>query len=203
MSSESTRKTLKTIQAATDQLDEILASDTEFTKRQHRRKRVAGIRTKMLKITFGTLAILIILPPFYLPLQGIQTSGYFLRVQPETRFLADIEMHKGIDIAVPAGTKIGPTAIGKVKIVGESPTWGIFAIIDHGLGITSVYAHMSGISVREGDWVLPGLSVIGKAGRTGRATGNHLHFEIRLGTFSTPPGIFLVFHSIRRMIFKL
>lgn len=88
--------------------------------------------------------------------------------------------HSGIDIAGSYGSTVRASNAGVVKFVGWSGGYGQLVIIDHGGGISTYYAHLSSMSVSPGQNVSRGQR-IGKTGTTGRATGPHLHFEVRVG----------------------
>lgn len=101
--------------------------------------------------------------------------------------------HPGQDINAPMGTAIFAAREGDVISTGRQGRYGLLVVVDHGNGVTSWYAHLSKILVRRGQRVTKG-QLIGKCGRTGNATGPHLHFEIRLSgkvldpmTYVTPP----------------
>ena len=94
--------------------------------------------------------------------------------------------HGGIDIAVPYGTSIKASDGGTVIWSGYKGTYGYLVIIDHGNGVQSYYGHNSKLLVSAGDKVYQGQT-IARAGSTGRSTGNHCHFEIRInGTRVNP-----------------
>lgn len=88
--------------------------------------------------------------------------------------------HTGIDFAVPTGTTVKSVGPGQVIKAGNGGSYGIQVVIKHTPGIYSQYAHLSKVSVSEGDQVESGQP-IGKSGSTGNSTGPHLHFEIRKG----------------------
>jgi Peptidase family M23/Putative peptidoglycan binding domain len=89
-------------------------------------------------------------------------------------------MHTGIDLPAPSGTPVGAAGRGCVSSAGYDPGgYGNLVIVQHRLGMTSWYAHLSRISVRPGQCVVAGTR-IGRVGATGHATGPHLHFELRL-----------------------
>ncbi len=93
-----------------------------------------------------------------------------------------IEFHAGVDFAYAKGTPIIATAPGVVLRAVNTPKsgYGNFVQLHHGLGYTSLYAHCQSILVKEGDYIERG-QIIGRLGNTGRATGDHLHYEIQLG----------------------
>ena len=116
-----------------------------------------------------------------LPLKGVVTSEFGLRHG---------RAHKGIDVAAPTGTPIKSVAKGKVAFVGIQNGYGNVIIIKHNENIMTVYAHNERNMVREGDIVKKGQP-IATVGRTGRATGPHLHFEYRInGKAINPRKIF-------------
>ena len=87
-------------------------------------------------------------------------------------------MHSGLDFRVPSGRKVRSAGQGTVVAAGWNGGYGRMVEIDHGDGLTTRYAHMSKILVKEGDVVERG-AVVGKVGSSGRSTGAHLHYEIR------------------------
>jgi len=103
------------------------------------------------------------------------TSTYGSRADP---FDGEQKMHRGIDFAGAIGTPLYAPAPGRVIFAGEKNGYGRTVEIDHGLGFTTLYAHLSRITVRRGDNVRAN-EVVGLGGSTGRSTGPHLHYEIR------------------------
>ena len=103
------------------------------------------------------------------------TSNFGTRKDP---FTGEPKRHRGIDFAGKIGTELLAVAPGRVISAGERVGYGTTVEIDHGLGFTTLFAHLSQTLVTRGDWVRPG-TVIGLAGSTGRSTGPHLHYEIR------------------------
>jgi murein DD-endopeptidase MepM/ murein hydrolase activator NlpD len=96
-------------------------------------------------------------------------------------------MHPGIDLAAPYGTPVYATADGTVLRAGwNSGGYGNLVEIDHGRGIVTRYGHMSKIIVGEGQHVTRGQQV-GYVGSTGRSTGNHLHYEVRIDNSPVNP----------------
>ena len=105
------------------------------------------------------------------------TSGFGFRSDP---FHAGAAMHPGIDLAGAYGTPIYATADGTVLRAGwNAGGYGNLVEVDHGRGITTRYGHMSAILVSAGQHITRGQQ-IGRMGSTGRSTGNHLHYEVRI-----------------------
>jgi murein DD-endopeptidase MepM/ murein hydrolase activator NlpD len=96
------------------------------------------------------------------------------------------EFHEGIDIKANRGEEIIAAAAGTVAFAGRQRGYGTVVIIDHGSGVSTVYAHLFYASVRKGEGVNAGQN-IGRAGKRGAATGTHLHFEIRRGGKALDP----------------
>jgi murein DD-endopeptidase MepM/ murein hydrolase activator NlpD len=118
------------------------------------------------------------------------TPGYTNVVSPYGRRLHPIlkkyKMHTGIDIDAPSGASIIAANSGTIIIAGWRSGYGNTVVIDHGGGITTLYAHCSKILVKVGDHVAAG-KVIAKVGSTGLSTGAHLHFEIRVNGDTVDP----------------
>lgn len=105
------------------------------------------------------------------------TSGYGVRSDP---FRGGAAMHAGIDLAGPSGTPIYATADGIVRRSGwNRGGYGNLIEVDHGRGIETRYGHLSRLLVREGQQIKRG-QLIGHMGSTGRSTGSHLHYEVRI-----------------------
>ena len=105
------------------------------------------------------------------------TSGYGVRSDP---FRGGAAMHAGIDLAGPHGTPIYATADGMVTTAKwNSGGYGNLIKVDHGRGIETRYGHLAQMLVRDGQQVKRG-QLIGRMGSTGRSTGNHLHYEVRI-----------------------
>ena len=116
-----------------------------------------------------------------LPVAGTITSPQGYRTDPIT---GETSYHSGTDIAVPEGTPILAAADGTVTIANALDNWGgsygYYVKLDHGGGLTTLYAHCSSICVTAGQQVKAG-EVIAYVGQTGRATGPHLHIEVHTG----------------------
>ena len=114
-------------------------------------------------------------------------SSYGWRIDPFNGMLA---MHEGVDFPVDIGTPVFAAAGGVVIYSGPHPQYGFLVEIDHGNDFTTRYAHCSRVLVREGEVVQRG-SKIAESGSTGRATGPHLHFEVRYRGVAQNPIRFL------------
>ncbi|MGV1869166.1 M23 family metallopeptidase [Agrobacterium rosae] len=127
--------------------------------------------------------------PFGNPAPGSDVSSRFgNRIDP---FLGRLALHAGIDFVAQTGAEVHTTGAGTVISAGFSGGYGNMVEVDHGKGITTRYGHLSQILVKEGDKVALG-EVIGKAGSTGRSTGPHVHYEVRLNDNPVDPTRFLV-----------
>lgn len=111
------------------------------------------------------------------PVNGVLTSGFGPRWG---------RMHEGLDIAVPTGTPVMAAAPGVVLSAGWGGGYGNLVVVDHGGGIATAYAHNSSISVSTGQRVERG-AILALAGSTGRSTGPHVHFEVRVNGAATDP----------------
>jgi hypothetical protein len=109
---------------------------------------------------------------FQWPIQGAVSSSYGLRF-----IFGSESFHRGIDISAPAGIGVHAGEAGTVLFAGEKGSYGNLVIIDHGNGFQSYYGHNTTLLVNEGD-VVQKNQVIASVGATGRATGNHCHFEV-------------------------
>ncbi len=111
---------------------------------------------------------------FQRPVSGPVTSGFGMRYHPVLHFT---RMHKGIDFGVPRGTPIHAGAEGVVIVAKYSNSFGNMVVIDHGGGISTLYAHCSRLMVGTGERVHRGQQ-IAASGATGLAAGPHLHWEV-------------------------
>lgn len=118
---------------------------------------------------------------FIWPVDGVITSGFGPRWG---------RMHTGIDIAAPAGTPIRAVKEGEVLYADWLGGYGNLVAVDHGNSVVTLYAHQSRMAVAEGQPVAQG-DVVGYVGTTGRSTGNHLHFEVRIDAEPRDPRPYL------------
>ncbi len=98
--------------------------------------------------------------------------------------------HRGIDIAAPRGAPVVASAAGVATLDRQSKGYGNFVILDHGNGYRTLYAHLLDTSVRNGERVAAGQT-IGRIGKSGNATGYHLHYEIHHGGLLADPRLYL------------
>lgn len=124
---------------------------------------------------------------FIKPTSGRISSPFGYRTHPVTR---SYTLHSGIDIAASSGTTVVASRNGKVVSAGYSGSYGNLIVISHGNGIETAYAHLRSINVRVGDSVSQG-QLIGKVGSTGRSTGPHLHFEVRINGTAVNPSKYI------------
>ncbi len=121
--------------------------------------------------------------PFLQPVEGKPGSPFGARrwINGEPR-----SAHSGMDIKAPAGTPVKASNRGRVVLVGDFFFGGRSVFLDHGQGLYTMYMHLSKIDVAEGEIVEKG-AVLGLVGSTGRATGPHLHWGVRLGGARVDP----------------
>ena len=118
--------------------------------------------------------------PTLWPVQGRVSGSFGERIDP---FSGEGAFHRGVDIAADVGTRIIAPADGVVRFSEIVNGYGRTVLIDHGNGISTLYGHMSGYAVTPGELVHRG-DTIGYVGQSGRSTGPHLHYEVRI--FNTP-----------------
>ncbi len=126
--------------------------------------------------------------PSALPTQGVVTDSYGVRSNPFGG--AEAEFHAGLDIAAPSGAPVVATGTGIVTFAGMQSGYGNVVMIDHGNGYQTRYAHLSQINTATGANITRG-DIIGRVGSTGRSTGPHLHYEVRLADRPLNPRRFL------------
>ncbi|MER3395829.1 MAG: hypothetical protein C4319_03480 [Acidimicrobiia bacterium] len=118
-----------------------------------------------------------VIPGFFVwPADGPLTSGFGPRLHP---IAGVVRQHNGIDIGAPYGAPVRAAASGTVIKAGAMGGYGLVVVIDHGNGLSTLYAHQSRILVSPGSSISQG-AVVGEVGSTGYSTGPHLHFEVRI-----------------------
>ncbi len=118
---------------------------------------------------------------------GFITSPFGMRRSP---FTGNLAFHQGVDISWWPGAPIRASADGLVVFAGMKGGYGRTIQIQHEYGFQTLYAHLSSISAYEGKKVKKG-EIVGFLGRTGRSTGFHVHYEVRIGTKAVDPMIFM------------
>ncbi|MFM5955281.1 MAG: M23 family metallopeptidase [Novosphingobium sp.] len=122
--------------------------------------------------------------PSRMPLEGATlTSSYGMRIHP---VLGGRRAHKGVDLAMPTGTPVYATADGVISRADWFSSYGLYISIEHGGNIQTRYGHLSRLNVASGQAVHKG-DLIGYVGTTGRSTGPHLHYEVRISGISVNP----------------
>jgi murein DD-endopeptidase MepM/ murein hydrolase activator NlpD len=122
------------------------------------------------------------------PARGWVTSDFGQRLDPYT---ADRVMHTGLDIAAEQGKAIIAPSDGTVVFAGPEGGYGNVLVIDHGYGIKTRYGHLAQMLVKSGDHIKRGQQV-GSIGNTGRSTGPHLHYEVRVNGIAQNPRKFIL-----------
>lgn len=126
--------------------------------------------------------------PSLWPVEGTVTSSFGEREDP---FNGEGAFHAGLDISAPKGTVIRATGDGLVDTAAMVPGgYGREVVIDHGHGVHTVYGHMASMIVMAGQHVVRG-QIIGYVGQTGRSTGPHLHYEVRINNVPVNPHKYL------------
>ena len=126
--------------------------------------------------------------PSIWPVEGEVTDSYGVRRNPFGG--ASSEFHSGQDISAPTGTTVVTAGSGTVQFAGTQNGYGQIVIIDHGNGLTTRYGHLSRIDVEAGQELTRG-AMIGCVGSTGRSTGPHLHYEVRINETAVSPWRYL------------
>ncbi|MCP3057786.1 M23 family metallopeptidase [Myxococcus sp. K38C18041901] len=126
--------------------------------------------------------------PSVWPARGWVTSDFGQRVDPYT---ADRVMHSGLDIAAPHGKEVYSPSDGTVVFAGLEGGYGNVIVVDHGYGIKTRYGHLAKMLVKAGDRVKRG-ALIAAVGNTGRSTGPHLHYEVRVNGIPQNPRKFIL-----------
>lgn len=124
--------------------------------------------------------------PMGWPVDGPISSRFGVRSSPFAGEGGASEMHTGIDIVARSGTPVIATGGGTVQVAGGQGGYGLLVVIDHGRGVTSWYGHNSRLLVSPGQRVNAG-DVIAEVGSTGRSTGPHVHYEVRVNSSPEDP----------------
>lgn len=165
-------------------LDEFNEMLTQLSRQVDQRSDQLGVLEALLMTDSANKKFLPTLKPIE---DAWYSSNFGWRLDP---FTGEQSFHEGIDFPADVGTTIDAAASGKVVYADVHPAYGKMIEIDHGNGLVSRYAHCSALLVKEGDLVVRGQQ-IGRVGTTGRSTGPHLHFEVRLNGVPQNPARFL------------
>jgi murein DD-endopeptidase len=150
----------------------------------HRRYLPASEQRAADRVVSGTLSLSSALTLQW-PVDGPHriTSGYGTRVHPT---LGTKKHHNGVDLSVPVGTPVLAAQDGTVRTAAEDGVNGRYLVIDHGNGLKTSYCHLDRLDVDKGAEVTRG-QLIAASGNTGRSTGPHLHFVVRIGRTTVDP----------------
>jgi murein DD-endopeptidase MepM/ murein hydrolase activator NlpD len=130
--------------------------------------------------------------PSLWPVIGHISGSFGERLDP---FSGEGVFHAGVDISSPYGDPVRATADGVVAVAEARAGYGRFVVVDHNFGISTWYGHLSGFNTRPGTYVKRG-DVIGFVGVSGRVTGPHVHYEVRIHGAPVNPSRYLRFSSI-------
>lgn len=128
------------------------------------------------------------------PVPGVESSGFGWRADPINNRR---KFHKGTDFRAPRGTAVYAAGAGVVTFAGRMGGYGNVVFIDHGNGVITRYGHMRRIGTKREAQVVAGAQ-IGEVGSTGRATGPHLHFEVRLDGRAVNPSVAMSLAALQR-----
>jgi murein DD-endopeptidase MepM/ murein hydrolase activator NlpD len=128
------------------------------------------------------------------PVPGIESSGFGWRRDPIHH---RAKFHKGTDFRARHGTPVYAAGPGRVVWTGQQNGYGNIIYLDHGGGLVTRYAHLQRFEIERGELVSEGR-LIGRVGSTGRATGPHLHFEVRVGDRAVEPALALRIGLLQR-----
>ena len=141
------------------------------------RKRITlETELRQLQDYYTTNEILMAATPSVMPVRGYPSDRFGRRADP---FDGERDFHPGIDISAPRGAKVIATADGVVVFAGYRRDYGRLIAIEHKFGISTRYGHLDRCIVKAGESVAKG-DIIGYVGSTGRSTGPHVHYEVRL-----------------------
>jgi murein DD-endopeptidase MepM/ murein hydrolase activator NlpD len=127
--------------------------------------------------------------PSRMPIDAVaMTSGFGMRNHP---ILRQRRQHQGVDLAAPNGTPVYATAAGLIGMAQYYSSYGNYVQIEHGGELQTRYAHLTSYTVHPGDMVQKG-DLIGYVGSTGRSTGPHLHYEVRVAGVAVDPRPYMV-----------
>jgi murein DD-endopeptidase MepM/ murein hydrolase activator NlpD len=171
------QKSNETPRALSDKLDKLSA---EATRQEQ--------SLQELQAYFQDQRFMLASVPSVWPTRGWVTSDFGPRLDPYT---SDRVMHAGMDIAGPHGKEVIAPSDGTVVFAGLEGGYGNVLVIDHGYGIKTRYGHLAALKVKAGEKVKRGTA-IAQLGNTGRSTGPHLHYEVRVNGIAQNPRKFIL-----------
>ncbi|MFW5487203.1 MAG: M23 family metallopeptidase [Desulfovibrio sp.] len=154
-----------------------------FLKQLSTESRLEEVRQQELLANIKAKEDILASTPSIWPTDGWISSPFGYRRSP---FTATREFHKGLDISSALGTPVYAPARGEVIQAGQDGSYGMSIALNHESGIVTKYAHLSRMAVKKGQTVTRG-ELIGYVGSTGRSTGPHLHYEVRLNGVPVNP----------------
>jgi murein DD-endopeptidase MepM/ murein hydrolase activator NlpD len=143
---------------------------------------------RALKSYFEDQQALLASAPSIWPVRGWVTSDFSVRLDPYT---GERVMHEGMDVATAIGTPVRAPADGTVVFSGQEGGYGYVLVLDHGYGLKTRYGHLLRIDVKVGEKVKRG-QYVAAVGNTGRSTGPHLHYEVRVNGMADNPRKFIL-----------
>ncbi|MEZ7196451.1 peptidoglycan DD-metalloendopeptidase family protein [Pseudodesulfovibrio karagichevae] len=155
----------------------------EFLRQLNVEARLEEVRQQEIMHTLRSNQNILEATPSIWPTSGWVTSGFAWRTSP---FTGKREFHKGLDISAPRGTPVYAPARGTVTYAGRDSSYGLSIRLKHNASLSTRFAHLNRIAIKSGQEVTRG-ELIGYVGNTGRSTGPHLHYEVRLNGVPVNP----------------
>ncbi|WP_419788075.1 peptidoglycan DD-metalloendopeptidase family protein [Pseudodesulfovibrio sp.] len=155
----------------------------EFLRQLNVEARLEEVRQQEILHTLRSNQNMLEATPSIWPTSGWVTSGFAWRTSP---FTGKREFHKGIDISAPRGTPVYAPARGVITFAGRDSSYGLCIRLKHNTSLSTRFAHLNRIAVKP-DQVVTRGELIGYVGNTGRSTGPHLHYEVRLNGVPVNP----------------
>jgi len=155
----------------------------DFLRQLNVEARLEEVRQQEILHTLRSNQNMLEATPSIWPTSGWVTSGFAWRTSP---FTGKREFHKGIDISAPRGTPVYAPARGLITFSGRDGSYGLCIRLKHNASLSTRFAHLNRIAVKP-DQVVTRGELIGYVGNTGRSTGPHLHYEVRLNGVPVNP----------------